>query len=65
VQLVEGLGSPEVEIGVEQRRGLTVAFFGQYEFAGDVLVAVHRRGPGTAKKYKCMGLTAIVSETLE
>jgi hypothetical protein len=30
-----------VELGVEQRRSLAVMFFGQYEFAGGVLVAVH------------------------
>jgi hypothetical protein len=39
-----------VELGVEQRRGLAVAFSCQYEFAGDVLVVVHRRGLGTVKK---------------
>jgi hypothetical protein len=50
VQLDGGLGSPGVELGVEQKRGLAVAFSGQYEFAGDVLVAVHRRGPGAVKK---------------
>jgi hypothetical protein len=38
-----------VELGVEQRRGLAVAFFYQYEFDGDVLVAVHRRRLGTVK----------------
>jgi hypothetical protein len=42
--------SPGVELGVEQRRDLAVAFSGQYGFAGDMLVAVHRRGPGAAKK---------------
>jgi hypothetical protein len=41
-----------VELGVEQRRDLAVAFSGQYEFTGDVLVAVHRRGPDPAKKQK-------------
>jgi hypothetical protein len=39
-----------VELGVEQRRGLPVAFSGQYEFAGDVLIAVHRRGLGAVKE---------------
>jgi hypothetical protein len=39
-----------VELGVEQRRDLAVAFFAQYGFTGDVLVTVHRRGPGAAKK---------------
>jgi hypothetical protein len=50
VQFVEGLGSPGVELGVEQRRGLAVAFSGQYEFVEDVLVAIHCRGLGTVKK---------------
>jgi hypothetical protein len=50
VQLIEGLGSSGLELGVKQRRGLAVVFSGQYEFAGDVLVAVHRRGHGAAKK---------------
>jgi hypothetical protein len=50
MQLIEGLGSPGLELGVKQRRGLVVAFSGQYEFAGDVLVVVHRRGPSAAKK---------------
>jgi hypothetical protein len=39
-----------VELVVEQRRDLVVAFSGQYGFTGDMLVVVHRRGPGTAKK---------------
>jgi hypothetical protein len=50
VQLIEGLGSSGVELGVEQRRGLAVVFSSQYEFTGDVLVAVHHRGPVAAKK---------------
>ena len=50
MQLIEGLGSLGLELGVEQRRGLAIAFSDQYEFARDVLVAVHRRGPGTVKK---------------
>jgi hypothetical protein len=50
VQLVGELVSPGVELGVKQRRGLAVVFSGQYEFAGDVLVVVHRSGPGAAKK---------------
>jgi hypothetical protein len=50
VQLDEGLGSPGVELGVEQRRGLAIAFSGQYEFVGDVLVVVHRRRPRAMKK---------------
>jgi hypothetical protein len=39
-----------VELGVKRRRGLAVVSSGQYEFARDVLVVVHRRGPGAAKK---------------
>jgi hypothetical protein len=41
VQLVEGLGSPRLELGVEQRRSLAVMFSSQYKFRGGVLVAVH------------------------
>jgi hypothetical protein len=33
VKLLEGLGSPGVELGVKQRRGLAIAFSSQYEFA--------------------------------
>jgi hypothetical protein len=61
--LVEGLVSPRVELGVEQRRGLAVVFSGQYEFAGDVLVADHRRGLEFPKIRKRKGLSANVSET--
>jgi hypothetical protein len=50
VQFVEGSMSLGVELVVEQRRDLVVAFSGQYGFTGDMLVVVHRRGPGTAKK---------------
>jgi hypothetical protein len=50
VQLVEGLGSPELELGIEQRRSLALAFSGQYKIAGGVLVAVHHRGLGAVKK---------------
>ena len=49
MQLVEGLGLPELELGVEQRRSLAIAFSGQYKIVGGVLVAVHRRGLGTVK----------------
>ena len=54
-----------MELGVEQRSDLAVAFFGQYEFAGDVLVAVHHRGPDLAKKQKGRGLGAKVRDTCE
>jgi hypothetical protein len=50
VQLVEGLGSPGVGFGVSRVRALAVAYSGQYKFAGGMLVVVHRRGLGTAKK---------------
>jgi hypothetical protein len=50
VQLVEELGSPRMELGVKQRRSLAIAFSGQCKFAGGVLVAVHRSGPGGVKK---------------
>jgi hypothetical protein len=50
VLLVEGLGSPGLELGAEQRRSLAIAFFGQYKFAGGVIVAVHHRGFGAVKK---------------
>jgi hypothetical protein len=39
-----------VELGVSQARAPVIAYLGRYRFAGDVLVAVHRRGPGAAKK---------------
>jgi hypothetical protein len=50
VQLVEGLGSLGLELGVEQRRILAIALFGQYKFARGVLVAIQRRGLGAVKK---------------
>jgi hypothetical protein len=34
VQLIERLVSPRVEFGVEQRRGLVVAFSGRYKLTG-------------------------------
>jgi hypothetical protein len=34
VQLVEGLVSPRVELGVEHRRGLVVTFSGRYKLTG-------------------------------
>jgi hypothetical protein len=50
VQLVEGLGSIGLELGIEQRRSLAIAFSGQYKIVGGVLVAVHRHGLGAVKK---------------
>jgi hypothetical protein len=52
-----------VELSVKQRRSLTVAFSGQYEFTGGV-VAVHRRGLGAVKKQKSEDLCAFVTETM-
>jgi hypothetical protein len=37
-------------IRCQTKEGPSRCFSGQYEFAGDVLAAVHRRGPGSAKK---------------
>jgi hypothetical protein len=50
MQLVEGLGSPGLELGIKQRRSLAIVFSGQYKIAGGVLVTVHRRGLGAVKK---------------
>jgi hypothetical protein len=50
VQLVERLVSPRVELGVSQARVSVIAYLGRYRLAGDLLVAVHRRGPGAVKK---------------
>jgi hypothetical protein len=61
VQLIEGLGSPGVELGVDQVRSLAFAYPGRYRLTGGL---VHRRGPGSAKKHKCRGLTVIVRETM-
>jgi hypothetical protein len=55
VQLVEGLGSLGLELGVKQRRRLAIAFSGQYKFAGGVLVAVHRRGLSAVNKIELQG----------
>jgi hypothetical protein len=63
--LIEGLRSPGVELGVEQKRDLAIAFSSQYEFIGDVLVVVHRGGPDPAKKQKGRGLGAKVRDTCE
>jgi hypothetical protein len=65
VQLVEGLGSPEVGFGVSRVRAPTVAYSVQYKFAGGMLVAVHRRGFSAAKKQKCRGLNVNVRDTDE
>ena len=63
--MVGELESPRVEFGVKQRKGLVVAYSGQYEFAGDRLVVVHRRGPDVVKKQKRRGLGVNVSGTNE
>jgi hypothetical protein len=65
VQLVEGLVSPRVELGVSQARAPVIAYLGRYRLAGDLLVAIHIRGPGAVKKEKCRGLTANVRDTWE
>jgi hypothetical protein len=62
---MEGLGSPRVGFGVNQVRAPAIACSGQYKFAGGMLVAVHRRGLGAAKKQKCRGLTVNVRDTDE
>jgi hypothetical protein len=59
---MEGLGSPGVGFGGSQVRAPTSACFGQYKFAGGMLVTVHRRGLGAAKKQKCRGLSENVRE---
>jgi hypothetical protein len=63
VQLVEGLESPRVGFGARRVRAPVVAYFGQYKFTGGMLVVVHRRGLGAAKKQKCRGLTVNVRDT--
>jgi hypothetical protein len=65
VQLVEGLESPGVGFGVSQVRAPAVAYSSQYEFAGGMLVAFHRRGLGAAKKQKCRGLSVNERDTVE
>jgi hypothetical protein len=42
VQLIEGLGSPRVEFGVNQVRSLAFAYPGRYRLAEG---RVHRRSP--------------------
>jgi hypothetical protein len=53
VQLVEGLVSPRVELGVEQRRVLVVAFYDRYKLiratappfvVGDLTLRRNRKG---------------------
>jgi hypothetical protein len=39
-----------VELGVSQARAPAIVYLGRYRLAGELLVAVHRRGPGTVKK---------------
>jgi hypothetical protein len=58
-----GISVVGVELGVEQRRGIAIAFSSQYEFAGDVLVTDHHRGLEFAKIRKRKGLSANVRET--
>jgi hypothetical protein len=65
VQLVEGLGSPGVEFGVSRVRAPAIACSGQYKFVGGMLVVVHRRGLGAAKKQKCRGITVNIRDTDE
>jgi hypothetical protein len=50
MQLVEGIVSPRVELGVHQARGPVFTCPGQYRLAEDRLIAVHRRGSGVVKK---------------
>jgi hypothetical protein len=50
VQLDGGLVSPRVELGVSQAGALVIEYPGRYRLTGGMLVAVHRRGPGAAKK---------------
>jgi hypothetical protein len=50
VQLVEGLVSPRVELGVSRARGPVFMGPGQYRLVRDWLVTVHYRGPGVVKK---------------
>ena len=61
---MEGLGSPRVGFGVSQVRAPAIACYGQYKFAGGMLVVVHRRGLGAVKKQKYKGLSENVSETV-
>jgi hypothetical protein len=65
MQLVKGLGSPRVGLGVSRVRSPAIAYSGQFEFAGGMLVVVHRHGLGAAKKQKCRGLTMNVRDTDE
>jgi hypothetical protein len=65
VKLVGEIESHRVQLGVKQRKGLAVTYSGQYEFVGDRLVAVHRRGPDVVKKQKRRGLGVNVSGTSE
>jgi hypothetical protein len=60
---MEGLGSPMVGFGVSRVRAPAIACSGQYKFAGGMLVVVHCRGLGAAKKQKCRGLSENVRET--
>jgi hypothetical protein len=62
LQLSEGKWSFGVEFVVKQRKGLVVAYSGQYELARARLVAVHRRGPDVVQKKKGKGLGVNVSD---
>jgi hypothetical protein len=53
-----------VEIGIDRVRASFVAYPGLYRLAGGRLTAVRRRGPGSAKKQKCRGLSENVRETV-
>jgi hypothetical protein len=63
LQLSKGKWSSWVEFGVKQRKGLAVAYSGQYELAGARPTAVHCRGSRVVKNRKGRGLTGDVSET--
>jgi hypothetical protein len=63
LQLSKGKWSFGVEFGVKQRKGLAVAYSGQYELVGARSVAIHRRGSWVVKNRKGKGLFAFVSGT--
>jgi hypothetical protein len=63
LQLIEGLWSLYVELGVSHTGAPVIAFSGQYRLAGDTLVVMHHRGLSTEKKQKGRGLGVNVSDT--
>jgi hypothetical protein len=63
LQLIEGKWSSGVELGVKQRKGLVVAYSGQYKLIRARAVAIHRRGSQVVKNRKRRGLIGNVSET--